>query len=92
MYNDNMPRAYGLRRTGASIELRVDGKAVQTLMQNGNVDVSAVNSPARIGANGDANFERLNGDIAEIIACKGMTSSQDVSNVDGYLKSKYNLP
>jgi hypothetical protein len=92
MYNDNTARNYGLRRTGASIELRVNGQQAASMNQNGNVDVSAANNPARIGANGDANFERLNGDIAEVIACKGATSMQDVANVDGYLKTKYALP
>ena len=91
MYNDNTARAYAFRRSGTTLDLRVNGAVVQTMMQNGNIDVSAAQNPTRIGANGDANLERLNGDIAEILMCKGAISSQDLAGIDGYLKSKYNL-
>jgi hypothetical protein len=90
-YNDNMPRAYTFRRAGTTLELRVGGQVVQTMMQNGSVDVSDPNVSARIGADGDASIRRLNGDIAEVIGCKGAISNQDLAGVDAYLKSKYNL-
>jgi hypothetical protein len=91
-YNDAAPRAFGLRRTGTSIELRVNGAAVATVMQNGNVDVSTPTTPARIGADDtQAQFRRMNGDISEVIGCKGAISAQDLAGVDGYLKGKYNL-
>jgi hypothetical protein len=55
------------------------------------VDVSAPQVNARIGADGDASYRRLNGDIAEVVACKGPISMQDLSSLDAYFKSKYNL-
>lgn len=91
MFNDNTARAYGFRRAGSTLELRVNGMALATKQQQGMVDVSAANQLGHIGAEGDANWRRLNGDIAEIIGCKGSISTQDLGSVDGYLKMKYNL-
>lgn len=91
MYNDNMPRAFGYRRAGATLELRLNGMAIATKQEQGMPDVSAPNQIARIGADGDATFRRLNGDISEVIGCKGSISMQDLAAIDGYLKTKYNL-
>jgi len=92
MYNDGMARDYAFRRKGNAVELRVNGKQVAMATQANPVDVSAVQTFARIGADGDATIHRLNGDVAEVIACKGTISDPDLQGIEGYLKSKYNLP
>jgi hypothetical protein len=86
-----MPRSYGYRRSGSMLELRVNGMSVATKQQTGMVNVDSFGSNVRIGADGDATYRRLNGDIAEIIACAGMISMQDVANTEAYIKAKYNL-
>ncbi len=90
-YNDNAARNYALQRVGTTLGLRVNGMNVATVLQNGNVDVSSTNVPVRIGADANGQTRRLNGDIAELIACKGAISAQDQSAIESYLKSKYNL-
>jgi hypothetical protein len=90
-YNDNQARSYALRRFGSTVELRVNGTQVASIQQNGSIDVSNPNVGVRIGADGDASINRLNGDIAEIIGCKGMIAAQDLTSIEAYLQSKYNL-
>lgn len=90
-YNDNKARAYGLRRTGNTVEVRVNGSQVGMVMQNGAVDVSATGTMARIGADGDASTHRLNGDVSEVVACKGTMAANDMSALEAYFKAKYNL-
>lgn len=90
-YNDNMPRAYAIRRTGAVVDIRVNGATVGMATQNGAVDVSSPGVGARIGADGDASYHRLNGDVAEVVACKGTMAANDLAAIDAYFKAKYNL-
>lgn len=90
-YNDNKARSYGFRRFGSTVELRVNGAQVASIQQNGSIDVSNQGLGVRIGADGDASINRLNGDIAEVIGCKGMIAAQDMTSIEAYLQSKYNL-
>ncbi len=90
-YNNNAAHAFAGQRVGTKLDLRVDSNSIGTSTSSG-VDVSSVGLPARIGADGDASFFRLNGDIAEMIAVKGVLSSQDQAGIQTYLKTKYNLP
>jgi hypothetical protein len=91
VYNDNTARNYAYRRVGNSIELRVNGSPAATQMMNGNPNVDATGTVVRIGADFDATTNRLNGDIAEMIAVKGSISAQDLTGIEAYLKSKYGL-
>jgi hypothetical protein len=88
--NDNLPRRLGLQRAGATLTLRSQGMALQSV-QTSNGDVSATPGSAFIGRHPTAVSAKLNGDIAEIVVVKGSTSAQDLSSLESYLKSKYNL-
>jgi len=88
-YNDNTPRSYGARRAGSTLEIRVQSVVATSVMQNGNVDVSASGTNAIIGQ--FMAQAHLNGDIAEMIAVKGSISMTDLSTLESYFKSKYNL-
>lgn len=87
-YSDNTARLYAFRRTGSTLEVRVNGSQVANSSQMGNIDVSAANNPVYIG-----DYQQqvpLDGDIAELVAVKGI-SSQDLQSLEAFLKSKYNL-
>ncbi len=89
-YNTLKPHQFAVQRVGGTLSLRVDGQQVSQQAQcNANVD--AVGTAARIGADGDAAFTRMNGDIAEVLAVKGQLSGNDQSGLEGYLKNKYGL-
>jgi hypothetical protein len=88
-YNDNAARIYAFRRTGSTLELRVNGAVVASQAQSGTVDVSASGIDAVIG-DFQSNIP-LDGDIAEIVGVKGATSSQDLSSLEAFLKAKYSL-
>ena len=81
-----------IRRQGNVIDLYVDGTSVNSATATTNVDVSNANIPLRIGADGDANLVRLDGDIGEIYAVAGALSSSDQANIGAYLKKKWATP
>ncbi len=90
-YNDGKFHRVGIRRTGTTLEVWADGTATSFVPDAGGaVDVSATGSDAFIGNNGQGQ-NRLAGGIAEVIGVKGTLSSGDVTNLDGYFKSKYGL-
>ena len=89
-YNNNNPHLFAFQRTGVKLDLRVDGVSVATSTSTG-VNIDNVGTIARIGADGDASQNRLNGDIAEMIAVKGVLSGSDLTNIEGTLKAKYGL-
>jgi len=91
-YNTNKPHIFGIRRQGNTIDLYVDGTSVNSATATTNVDVSNANIPVRIGADGDANLLRLDGDIGEIYAVAGVLSSSDQTSIQGYLKKKWATP
>jgi hypothetical protein len=90
-YNDNVARNYAYRRVGSAVELRVNGSNVATQNVNGTPNVDATGTVVRFGADFDASTNRLNGDIAEMIAVKGAISMNDLGTVETYLKTKYGL-
>ncbi len=53
------------------------------------VDVSASGIDVNIGQWNNGSL--MNGDIAEMVAVKGSISNGDLSSLESYLKSKYNL-
>ncbi len=89
-YNDKALRMYACNRSGTQIVLRVNG-AVVAQQPTQPVDVSAVGLSAAIGAMSDATLNRLDGDIAELIAVKN-PSAADITNIETYLQKRYALP
>lgn len=90
-YNNGNPHLFALWRRGAKIDLLVDGASAASSTSSG-VDVSNAKTVVRIGADGDANLVRLDGDIGEIIAVKGALSQSDESGLASYLKTKWATP
>jgi hypothetical protein len=90
-YNNSNPHLFVLRRRGAKIDLLVDGTSVANSTSSG-VDVSTAKTPIRIGADGDANLWRLDGDIGEMMAVKGVLLPSDELGLVTYLKTKWATP
>ncbi len=94
-YNDGMFHRIGIRRNGSALEVWTDAVSASFTPDAGaTVDVSATGSDAFIGAQGAGGFGgglRLLGGIAEVVGVKGTLSDGDVSNLDGYFKTKYAL-
>ncbi len=92
--NNNAPHVFGFRRVGAQISTRLDGTVdgIET-SDAAAVDLSALTTPARIGAGGDGNttYQQLKGDIAELVLINGTTSDTSLASLEQYLKSKYGL-
>ncbi len=91
-YNDGKPHAFAIRRQGSAIDLYVDGTSVNSATATTNIDVSNPGIAVRIGADGDANLVRLDGDIGEIYAVEGTLSSSDQTSIQAYLKKKWGTP
>ncbi len=93
---DSTVHLVGARRTGSTLEIRVDGK-VSGSMTNASVaaDVSAVGWSGNIGQNGygtpGAENQQLHGDLAEEVAVRGSLTPEELSDLEGYLKSRYGL-
>jgi hypothetical protein len=90
-YNNGSAHLLAIRRRGAKLDLLVDGASVATSNSN-TVDVTALKSNVRIGADGDANVYRLDGDIGEMLAVKGVLSQSDEQGLTAYLKAKWATP
>lgn len=91
-YNTMDPHLFVMRRQGQALELFVDGTSVNSVKSTTNADISNASTALRIGADGDANVTRLDGDIGEIYAVKGVVSSSDQQNIASYLKKKWATP
>ncbi len=89
-YNTGSPHLFVQRRRGAQMDLFVDGTNVAT-SASGTVNVTT-SEEIRIGADGDAVFLRLDGDIGEMLAVKGVLSVSDEASLDLYLKTKWATP
>ncbi len=90
-YNNGNAHLFAMRRRGATLDLLVDGTSVASSTSN-TVDVTASKSNVRIGADGDANIYRLDGDIGEMLAVKGALSQSDEQSLGAYLKTKWATP
>ena len=90
-YNNGNAHLFAIRRRGAKLDLLVDGTSVASSTSN-SVDVTAAKTQIRIGADGDANLFRLDGDIGEILAVKGALSQSDEQGLGAYLKAKWATP
>jgi hypothetical protein len=89
-YNDDIARVFVARRSGSTMELRVNGTSTATQTQMTSVDVSAVGIPVVIGAIGYSYYQLL-GDVAEVIALSGPTTPANVTLLETYLQTKYAL-
>ncbi len=90
-YNTLAAHVFSIRRQSSKMDLYVDGTSVVNSTSTGH-DVSNSSTPIRIGADGDANLVRLDGDIGEMIAVKGVLSSSDQAGIQAYLKGKWATP
>ncbi|MDB4937257.1 MAG: hypothetical protein JWP87_4229 [Labilithrix sp.] len=91
--NDGTMRLVGARRAGNSLELRVSGNQVSLLADAGIADPAGFNAagiPAFIGGR-EAQLQQLRGDIAEIVAVKGVLTDLEQTTLEVYLKKKYGL-
>jgi hypothetical protein len=84
------PHMIALRRNGDTLELRVDGAAVNTTTGAKNIDITTDNSASIGSLLGGAAF-RVDGDIDEIIAVAGAGATSHLDVVESYLQSKYGL-
>jgi hypothetical protein len=88
-YNNGTARLYAVQRASGTLTLRVNASLVAT--GSSSIDVSECAMPVTIGALTTQPAAALDGDIAEMIVVKGTLSSSDLSNIESYLQSKYNL-
>jgi hypothetical protein len=95
---DSTAHVLGARRTGNTLEIRVDGTASNALTDNTGsvtVDISAVGASGVIGANGSdvsPEFQQVHGDIAELVAVRGALTAADLASLEAYLKGRYGIP
>jgi hypothetical protein len=90
-YNDDMPHAFAMQRSGTTLTVRLDGAVAGTQTIASGTNVGA-NTGAHLGGIENAGDQRLDGDIAELVAVEGTIASGDLAGIEGYLKAKYDLP
>ncbi len=90
---DDKFRMVGMRRSGAKLELRIDGVSTSSddagYSDGGAIDVTAPDASFYVG--GRPIGGPMSGRVAEVIGIKGTLSDADVSALEAYLKSKYGL-
>jgi hypothetical protein len=97
-YVDSSVHVLGARRSGNTLEIRVDGQVSNALTNAaiGTTNVSSPNVPAIIGQNGypplRAEFQQVHGDVAEMIGVRGSLTPATVSNLEHYLMGRYGVP
>jgi hypothetical protein len=90
-YNDLKARLVAIRRTGMTLELRVNG-VVEASQQLPLDDIDQATDPVEIGAAGsNAGAFQLDGDVAEIIAIRGTMTATELSTLESGLVTKYAL-
>jgi len=89
--NDNQARLVGLRRSGHTVELRINGMQEGTATPPGApIDVSASGENLLIGGRSTA-MQCVDGVIGDIIAVKGPTSESDLKSLEQWFKARYGL-
>jgi hypothetical protein len=88
--NDATPHAFAVRRSGGTLELRLDGNVVGTSTVT-TANVSALFADVRIGSDSAGSKWRLDGEIAEIVAVGQALRAGDLTAIEAYLKQKYAL-
>lgn len=88
-YNNDAAHVFAIQRVGTALTVRVDGAATGT--QNiASTDLGK--NGGRLGGCENAQAQRLEGDIAEVIAVQGTLKGSDLAGIEGYLKSRYATP
>jgi hypothetical protein len=95
-YVDFTVHLLGMRRAGATLEMRVDGAASGTLTSAAVATTSVSNTAyVTIGQNGyppQSEFQQLHGDIAEMVGVRETLSAADLQSLEHYLKTRYGIP
>jgi len=88
---DDAPHVFVSRRVGAALEVRVDGAPEGATVLATPIDVSAPRRPVQIGQNGDhrPGFQALEGDVAEVVAVRGILPDDQLRVLECYLTVKY---
>jgi hypothetical protein len=88
---DDAPHVFVSRRVGPNLEVRVDGTPEGATVLATPIDVSAPRRPVQIGQNGDhrPGFQALEGDVAEVVAVRGVLPDDQLRAVECYLTVKY---
>ena len=90
-FNANQPLLMVVTRTGTAVDLRLGGASAATASGAPfGVDLSAVGRSLMLG-DGPTGGQGLTGDVSEVVMVKGSVAPQDVSKLEGYLKTKYGL-
>jgi hypothetical protein len=88
-YNNDMPHVFAMQRAGTTLSVRIDGVSV------GSSTVTSTNigdNGGRMGGCENASAQRLEGDIAEVIAVQGTIAPSDLTNIEAYLQARYATP
>jgi hypothetical protein len=97
-YVDSSVHVLGARRSGNTLEIRVDGQVSNAVTNAaiGTTNVSSPNFDAIIGQNGygtpSAEFQQVHGDVAEMIGVRGSLDPATASNLEHYLMARYGVP
>jgi hypothetical protein len=91
---DGSTHLVGIRRSGATLEVRVDGVVSSSITQAAvaTTDVSAIGSDAIIGQNGSsplALIQQFAGEIAEMVGVGGPLTPDEVARLESYMKARY---
>ena len=80
-----------LRRNGANMTIRVDGKVIGTNKTNASGTATSQTGPWYVGAYDNTGGASFNGLMAEICNIPGALSDADVEDIEDYLADKYGL-
>jgi hypothetical protein len=89
-YNKGQPLFLTMHRSGATLDLRVNGADAGSVTGPGAaLDVSAAGQPLYLG--GSPKAQGMVGDLAEVVAIKGAVSDADIGALEAYFRAKYGL-
>jgi hypothetical protein len=99
-FDDGSVHLLGVRRSGNTLEVRVDGAPSSIMNASvGTINVSVSGADAIIGQNGSqggatptSEFQQLWGDIAEMVGVGGALNQTELSSLEQYLKARYAIP
>jgi hypothetical protein len=98
-FDDGSVHLLALRRSGVTLEIRVDGTVNNSIVNAtvGTVDVSSAGYDGIIGQNGygapsTSGFQQFYGDIAEMVGVRASLTATELGNLEQYLKGRYAIP
>jgi hypothetical protein len=95
---DSSVHLLGAYRTGATLQVRVDGALSNSITSAAvaTVDVSSFGYSAIIGQNGygipQDEFQQVHGDIAELVGVNGTLAPAELASLEQYLTARYAIP